>query len=330
MKIFITGATGYIGSELAHQLAQSGHTVHALVRSACSSKFMTHPNIKIFVGDILDMQSISFAIRGCRQVYHTAGLVRICARDRSKFYLHNVTGTENVLKSALSHNVERLVYTSSCGVWGVTGNHVFTENDPRIAAFDNDYEVSKLMAEKAVLDYCSRGLDCVIVNPTKVFGFGTYHRLDQTNYNTYLSDWLRKRVILLPWKLKVISNMVFLRDVIEGHILAMERGQIGEKYILGGENISLDNVLATINGLSGKRKYVVRLPYFIILIWALYEVLKSNIQRCDPLIVPSTVRRLSQHTQYSSQRASEQLGYRITPFADALKQTIKDAKRFYL
>lgn len=328
MKIFITGASGYIGCELAHQLANGGHTVHAFVRSECSSKLLLHPNIKIFVGDILDVSSISVAIRGCRQVYHTAAFVRISARDHNKFYLHNVTGTENVLESALTHGIERLVYTSSCGVWGVTGDHIFTEKDPRIAAYDNDYEVSKLMAERVVLHYCTRGLNCIIVNPTKVFGFGTHPHPDRMNYNTYLNDWFRKKVILLPWKLKVTSNLAFIQDVIQGHLLAMKMGISGEKYILGGDNLSISNVIATINLLADEKKYFIRVPGSIIFLWAVYEVLSSRIRRRDPLIVPAMIGRISKHAKYSSRRAVEQLGYRITPFQQAMQQTMNDAKRF--
>lgn len=327
MKIFITGASGYIGCELAHYLANNHFTVHALVWSESSTEFLTHPNIKIFVGDILDPESISLAMAGCRHVFHNAAFVRICARDRSKFYLHNVTGTENVLKAAVKHCVERLVYTSSCGVWGVTGEYIFTEKNPRLAPYDNDYEVSKLMAEKVVSDYCSNGLDCVIVNPTKIFGFGTHHRPGKLNYNTYIRRWFSKKVIFIPWRLKVTSNLVFIQDVIEGHLLAMEKGRNGEKYILGGDNVSICSILTTIADVSGKRKYFIRVPYPVIYIWAVLELLKARIFRCDPLIVPGMIRRLSQHTKYSSQLAIEQLGYCITPFRQAIQQTMNDASK---
>lgn len=153
MKILITGATGYIGNKLAHVLAGKGHTIHAFVRSKNSKGLLQHPNIRIFEGDILDTESLTAAMKGCRQVYHAAGFVRLWAKDPAIFYKQNVGGTNNVLEVALHEGVSKLVYTSSCGVWGPCDDHLLIENDPRTESFDNDYDLSKYLAERSVKEY---------------------------------------------------------------------------------------------------------------------------------------------------------------------------------
>lgn len=328
MQILVTGASGYIGCELSHVLAQQGHTVHALVRSMKAAAILQHPNIKILRGDITDPASIAAAMAGCQQVYHTAGLVQIAAYDPGKFYRSNVSGTRHILDAALAHGIEKIVFTSSCGVWGFTGEEIFTEKNGRIAPNDNDYELSKIMAEKLALSYVNKGLKVVIVNPSKVFGYGKHQHPCKVNYNAYINSWVDKKWILAPWNLRVMSNLVFIRDVVNGHLLAMQKGRAGDRYILGGENLSLQQIVYTIRVLSGKKKFLLRIPTPVIFLWSIVELVKSKLSKRDPVIVPAAVSRLSKHAKYSSQLAIDRLGYRITPFKEAMKQTMIDAKKF--
>ena len=181
MKIFVTGASGYIGNKLAHVLANRGNKVHAFVHSPGAEKLLQHPNIAIFEGDILDKESVSIAMRECRQVYHTAGIVKLWAKDPNIFYEKNVAGTNNVLEAALKEGVSKLVHTSTCGVWGPCNDHLLIENDPRTTSFDNDYDLSKYLGEKSVKEYCSKGLFTVIVNPPRIYGPGLLRRSSGVN-----------------------------------------------------------------------------------------------------------------------------------------------------
>ena len=172
MKILVTGATGYVGHQLALTLAERGNEVHVLVRNPDSVNVPTHKNIRVFTGDITDRQSITAAIRECEQVYHTAAIVKIFAKDPSVFYKVNVEGTNNLLAEALELGVKKFVFTSSCGVLGTSVLEPKCENDPRTTGFDNDYEFTKFLAENLVKNYIHKGLFTVIVSPSKVFGPG--------------------------------------------------------------------------------------------------------------------------------------------------------------
>src|SRR6267154_2500527 len=143
MKILVTGASGYVGNKLAHTLAGRGEEVHALVRSSSANELLQHPNIAIFKGDILQKESLVAAMKGCKQVYHTAARVGAWARDSSVFYEVNVGGTRNVLDAALQSGVEKTVFTSTCGVIGPTLNEPLEENGQRTTGFEFDYDSSK-------------------------------------------------------------------------------------------------------------------------------------------------------------------------------------------
>src|SRR5215510_15360692 len=152
MNIFITGATGYIGNALALKLADSNHIVHALVRNSGEAKNLNHPNIKLFEGNVNDINSIRRAMDGCKQVFHLASFVRLWARPSDVFFKVNVEGTSNILTAAVEKNISGFVYTSSTAVFGTSLSEPLSENDPRIIGFNNDYDLSKCMAEKLVMD----------------------------------------------------------------------------------------------------------------------------------------------------------------------------------
>jgi len=321
MKIMITGATGYIGNKLAHTLANRGYIVHALVRSKESEKILAHTNIRIFHGDILQPSSISEAMNGCDQVYHTAGLVRLWANDPSQFYVHNVVGTENILNAALAMRVKKLVYTSSCGVCGSSILPPLTETDPRTNAFNNDYDLSKFLAEKLVKEYSYKGLYTVIVNPPRVYGPGLIRHSNAVN--RFLHYLVKNKIVFLPANKNAESNYAFIDDVVNGHILAMEKGLGGERYILGGENVSYEKLVHLAQQVGNFKNVLVRLPRFIAKVFSWIEILRSRMTTHDPILVPSAVERMFAAKTLDSSKAIKQLGYSITPLEKGIYITIE-------
>jgi nucleoside-diphosphate-sugar epimerase len=320
MKVLITGASGYIGNKLAHTLADSGKEVHALVRSVSAKELLQHPNITIFKGDILQKESLMAAMKGCKQVFHTAAKVGVWARDPSVFYDVNVEGTRNVLDTALQSGVERTVFTSTCGVIGPTLNGPMGENDPRIIGFEIEYDLSKKKAEDLVLQYAKEGMNNVVVSPSKVYGPGNVsHSLTA---NAIINKFLRKRVAFIPSPGTYMVCFAYIDDIINGHMLGMEKGTSGEKYILGGVNISYKEFFSLIRTLSFCNGKIIHLPKSIITAWAHVQQLNQKLTGSSVYFTAKSVNHLFSNYTFSSEKAIHKLGYKITPLEEALEKTI--------
>jgi len=324
MKILITGATGYIGHQLALTLAERGNEINILVRDPNSANVPFHKNIHVFAGDITDRQSISAAMRNCEQVYHTAALVKIFARDPSDFYKVNVDGTGNVLAKALEHGVKKLVFTSSCAVMGPSLNEPRCENDPRITAFDNEYEFTKFLAENLVKEYVHKGLFTVIVSLSKVYGPGI--ETHPVSVNKQIKKIINGNTVFIPGPGAVVSNYCFIDDVVHGHILAMCKGIGGEKYILGGENISYLELFKTIKTISGTKARIIQVPRSLVNIWAFLQWIQYKITGKEPVVTAKAARFIFCNKVFSSNKAVQQLGYRLTPIKEGLQQSIQFLK----
>jgi nucleoside-diphosphate-sugar epimerase len=324
MKILITGATGYVGHQLALTLAEQGNGGHILVRNSFSSNIPRHNNIIVFTGDITDRSSIRAAISGCKQVYHTAALVKIFAKDPAEFYKVNVEGTENLLAEALGAGVKKFVFTSTCGVLGKSVLDPKNENDPRTSGFDNDYEFTKFLAENLVKEYVHKGLFTVIVSLSKVYGPGI--DTHPITVNKIINKFIKGRLTFIPKPGILVSNYCFIDDVVEGHILAMAKGIGGEKYILGGENISYLDLFKTIRSLSGTKAKLIQAPKFITQIWTVLQWIQYKITRKEPFATLKAVKHIFCNKTFSSEKAIRQLGYQPTPLKEALNKTIQFLK----
>jgi len=319
MKILITGATGYIGNLLAHKLADTGHCVHALIRNEKMAALLNHPNIEIFFGDINNKEEIRSAMRNCEQVYHVAGQVRAQLRDPSIMYKVNVEGTSNILDEAMDAGVSKVVYTSTCGVIGPGLKEPMTERDPRIIGYSLDYELSKKMAEDIVHKYVAKGLNIVIVSPSKVYGPGKIsHSL---TYNAIIRKFLFSGVAMIPYPGHFQGCFGYSDDIVQGHILAMEKGRIGEKYILGGVNVSYKRFFQEIKKLCGNGR-IIQVPKPILKAWAYWQWLQYKILNKEPLFTPVIINHFYRNYIFSSEKAVRELGYQITPFEEAIQQTI--------
>lgn len=320
MKILITGASGYVGNRLAHTLAGMGEEVHAIVRSSSASEFLQHPNITIFKGDILDKESLMTAMKGCKQVYHTAARVGVWARDTSVFYDVNVGGTQNVLDAALQSGVEKTVFTSTCGVIGPTLAEPMGENAPRTIGFEIDYDLSKKRGEDVVLQYAKEGMNIVIVSPSKVYGPGNVsHSLTA---NAVINMFLKKRIAFIPSPGTYKVCFAFIEDIVNGHLLAMEKGTRGEKYILGGINISYQEFFDRIRTLSCCKGHITRLSKSLIKVWAHMQQWSHNLTGSPVRFTVKSIDHFFSNYTFSSEKAIRDLGYKITPLEEALKKTI--------
>ena len=324
MKLFITGVTGYIGHQLLLAAINKGYIVHALVRNANSPLLIHHPNVHYFNGDVTNYTSVEKAMEGCGEVMHVAAITQLWHRERSVFYRVNVGGTRNVLEAACFHNVRRLVFTSSCAVLGPSLQHPVSEDDPRITPFENDYEISKHCAEELLKEYSRRGLVAVIVAPPRVYGPGLL-----TNGNAVckvIRNTIKRRMAFVPSAKHVVGNYAFIDDVVEGHFLALQKGLGGEKYILGGENLSYNDFFNTILQLSDQKIKLVVIPKSVLKIAGTLSYAFSLLTRRHTHLTPAIVDRLYQNRAVCCNKAIRQLGYHVTPFRAGLQQTVEFLK----
>lgn len=321
MKIFISGATGFIGSRLALRLANNGHMVHALYRDASKVSIIEHPNITLFKGDILDYNSLMPAIEGCSQIYHTAAFAKVWDKDNSMIYRQNIEGAANVIRAGIETGVNKIVCTSTAGVLGNSqpGSSV-DEFTPRPPKYFNDYESSKAILEETLKAYSENGVHIVMVNPTRVYGPGVLG--DSNGTTRMMQKYIRGKWRIVPGDGNNIGNYVYVEDVVTGHILAMEKGKPGERYVLGGENITYNVLFSKIAELTGKRFFMVHMPLSLIIMVSGIMLLIAKVSGRPPLMVPGVVRKLKLSTQVSSARAEKELGYKHIDFRTGAQLTI--------
>ena len=324
-KILVTGATGFIGRELCLALAGKGYEVKALCRNTGHPYLIKHKNIVPVQGDILYPDSLKKAMQGCTQVYHTAALAKMWCRNPDAFYDTNVTGTRNVLNAATNAGVVKVVYTSTCGVWGPTLNFPLSEDEPRIVGFPIVYERTKYLAELEVQQFVNQGLDVVTVNPSRVFGEGPV--TDSNTVSKMVSGYLRGKWRVIPGSGEQVANYAYLHDVVSGHIAAMEKGLKGNRYILGGEDISFNQFFSVVGIASGIKHRMLRVPQKAIKLYSYVEQVKTRLTGLTPFFLPEFADRLKFDQRYSSEKAAAQLGYRITPFGEAMQKTVDYLKQ---
>lgn len=324
MKIFVTGATGYIGHKLVLAAASKGFTVHALVRNSLSPHLIKHERINYFKGDVTDYNSVLGAAESCDAVMHAAGVTQLWHRDRSIFYRINVGGTRNVLEAACFHNVKKFLYTSTCGVLGPSFKYPVSEEDPRITPFENDYEISKHCAEELVKEYSRRGLFSIIVALPRVYGPGLL-----TNGNPVsklIAATIKRKIGFVPDAKKIVGNYAFIDDVVEGHFLALQKGLGGEKYNLGGENHSYEEFFDNIRKVSEEKIMFITVPKFFLKVASKFTYSASILTGKHTHLTPGIIDRLYQNRAVSCEKAIRQLGYHITPLENGIQQTIQFLK----
>jgi nucleoside-diphosphate-sugar epimerase len=322
MQIFITGATGFVGERLAMYLAQQGHTVHALVRDVEKArKILIHNQIQLFQGDLLELEKIEQAMQNCQQVYHLAAYAKVWDKNPNAFYEMNVTGTTHILEIAQKFSIQKVVVTSTAGVFGASWEEITTEKTIPKIAYTTEYEKTKAIAEQKVAEFVKNGLNAVIVNPTRVYGQG---QRTESNAVTKLIDLYRQgKWYFMPGNGKRIGNYVWVDDVVKGHLLAMEKGKMGERYILGGENASYQQFFDTIGELTGKKRTLLMMPLGVMMFVAKIHLFLANNFSKSPLITPGFVKKYNYDWKVSSQKAQTELGYEPVSLKKGIENTLK-------
>lgn len=318
--VFLTGASGLVGHALLLRLLEEGWTVHALVRDVARARLPASPRLKVFVGDINEPETIAPAMAGCQGVFHLAALVEPLAGDRALLYSTNVEGTRHILEAALQAGVQRVVFTSTCGVAGPSMARPLREQDPRIAPFMLDYDASKQLAEEVVAEYRQRGLDVVIVSLAKVFGEGEDHHA--LAFNHLIRDFLRRRFVLLPKPETLSMSVAFLDDVVQGHMLAMTKGRHNEKYFLSGHDVTQAQFFRQLALAAGVKVRVWLLPQPLMRMAGLLHALWQTLLHHAPFR-PRAVEYLFHHYCYNTAHAWRELGYTLTPLHDAISRTVR-------
>jgi dihydroflavonol-4-reductase len=252
----VTGATGFVGWHVARALLERGDSVRALARDP--AKLRELPGVQGVPGDLRDSASLERAVEGCSVVFHAAADYRLWTREPEEMYRSNVEGTRAMLEAARQAGVERLVYTSTVGCIDVPPEGLGDETSPaRLEDMQGPYKRSKFLAEKVALEFAERGFPVVIVNPTAPVGD---HDFKPTPTGKIVVDFVRGA---MPAYVDTGLNVVDVRDVANGHLAACERGVAGERYILGAENLTLQQILAALAGILKRKPPRVQIPYAV-------------------------------------------------------------------
>ena len=319
MRVLVTGATGFVGGNLARTLWREGHDVVALVRRGSNTLAIDGTGVQPVLGDILDRDSVDRAVRGCQGVFHCAAAYTFWSPDPGLVYRTNVEGTANVLEAARAAGVSKVVYTSTVSTIGLPGWEVSTEQtltDPEHLA--GHYKKSKYQAELLVLRQAAEGLPVVVVNPTTPVGPWD---VKPTPTGRMVLDFLRGRI---PAYVDTGMNLVDVEDVAAGHLLAMEKGEPGQRYLLGNRNVSLKEVFAMLEEATGLAGPKWRAPYWLVKSAGyLDQWVEGGLLHREPKIPLEGV-RVSQTPMYvSCRKAVTELGQPQSPVEDALAKSIK-------
>ena len=318
MNVFVTGATGFIGASLVRELLRDGWTVRALARPGADLRNLQGLDVEICTGDLRDPDSLIRGMDGCERLFHAAADYRLWTRDPAAMYASNVDGTRNILEAALKVGISRVVYTSSVGTLGNPGDGTpGTESTPvTLADMVGHYKKSKFLAEREAESFIPRGLPLVIVNPSTPVG-----PLDvkPTPTGKIIVDFLNRK---MPAFLDTGLNIIDVEDCARGHILAAEKGRIGEKYILGNENLTLRQIFALLEELAGLPAPRFRLPHTPILLAAYLNEGLSRLTGKEPLIPLAGVQMAKKFMYFDSRKAVRELGLPQRPAREALARAV--------
>ncbi len=321
MKAFLTGATGFLGSHVARVLADQGAELRLLVRPTSNLKNLEGLKAETVAGDLRDPASLEKAMSGCETVFHVAADYRLWVTDPNDMYRSNVEGTRAVLEAARKNGVKNVVYTSSVATIGFTRSGQPADEDSPVSLADmiGHYKRSKFMAEQIALDAGrSGGMRVVTVNPTTPIG---ERDIKPTPTGRIVVDFLKRK---FPAYVETGLNLVDVCECARGHVAALEKGKSGERYILGGENLTLKQILDKLGAISGLPSPTVKLPYFVAyLAGAVDQAVSGRILGKEPRATIESVRMGKKKMWASSDKAERELGWRIVSPDAALRRAVE-------
>jgi len=320
LKTFLTGATGFLGSHVARVLAAQGAELRLLVRPTSSLKNLEGLNAETATGDLRDPASLDKAMSGCDTVFHVAADYRLWVRDPQEMYRSNVEGTRAILEAARKNGVRRAVYTSSVATMGFTRNGNPADEDSPVALADmiGHYKRSKFMAEQIALEAGRSGMHVVVVNPTTPVG---EQDIKPTPTGRIILDFLKRK---FPAYVDTGLNLVDVTECAGGHVAALERGKSGERYILGGEDLTLKQILDKLGAITGLSSPTVKLPYFFAFAAAAVdETITGRILHREPRATIDAVRMGRKKMFASSAKAERDLGWKLVPAENALRRAVE-------
>jgi dihydroflavonol-4-reductase len=315
----VTGASGFVGSAVVRALVRRGEPVRAMVRSSSRLRLLEGLPVEVVIGDLADPRTCAAALKGCEALFHVAADYRLWVAEPATMYRTNVEGTRALLLAAGDAGVARIVHTSSVATLGRRPDRLpADETTPAtLASMIGHYKRSKFLAEEAARELAQAGLPIVIVNPSAPIGPGDAR---PTPTGRVVLEAARGR---MPAYVDTGLNVVHVDDVAEGHLLAFERGSVGERYVLGGDNLPLGEILATIARLVGRRPPRWRLPATAVLPVAFVaEALARLGIGAEPFVTRDGVRMAQKPMYFTSAKAERELGYRSRPAEEALRDAV--------
>ena len=318
MNTLVTGATGFVGSHVARALLARGDSVRVLVRPDSDLRAIADLPVDRAQGDLRDPSSLEMALRGVRRVYHVAADYRLWSRNPAEIYENNVSGTRHLLQAARRAGVDRFIYTSTVGTVAVPRPTLPNEAvQASLAEMIGHYKRSKFLAEQEALRFASEGLPVVIVNPTTPVGPGDWK---PTPTGRMILDFVEGR---MPAYVDTGLNIVAVEDVAAGHVLAAERGRVGERYILGGQNMRLKEILSVLALAAGRRPPWLRLPHAVALAAGYTSHVLSLISGSEPR-VPLEGVRMARHKMFvDCSKAERELGFKAGSVQAALERAVR-------
>jgi dihydroflavonol-4-reductase len=320
MKCFVTGATGFLGSHVARKLLAQGAELRLLVRATSRTDNIEGLAAERVVGDLRDAESLKRGMAGCEFAFHVAADYRLWSLNRKELYDSNVDGTRNILQAARDAGVRRVIYTSSVATMGFGNNGRLTDESSPVALSNmiGDYKRSKFIAERLVIEAGQAGQNVVIVNPTTPIG---ERDIKPTPTGRIVVDFLRRK---FPAYVDTGLNLVDVVDCAEGHLLAMEKAVPGERYILGGENLTLKQILDKLAEITGLPSPRVKLPYAVAYATGVVDTLVSGtIRKREPRVTLDSVRMGRKKMFVTSAKAERELGWSPKPVDDALRRAVE-------
>jgi dihydroflavonol-4-reductase len=316
MQAFITGATGFVGGNLVRELLNTGINVRALVRQGSDQKNLEGLQIEQVSGDLTDEKLLKKALSGCEWVFHVAAHYSLCLKDSKAIYQANVEGTKNIFTASRLAGVKRIVHTSSVAAIGLedSGKTADESTVTTVEKLISDYKKSKFLAEQLAFEAAKEGLPVVIVNPSTPIG---PYDVKPTPTGDIVLKFLRRQ---MPVYVHTGLNLIDVRDVAKGHILAAEKGRIGERYILGNKNVTLKEILDILEKITGLPAPKNSIPHWIPLVVSyIDELVLSKLLRRNPTVTINGAKMAMHPMYYRSDKAVRELGLPQSPIEGALK-----------